>query len=92
MRHPKTHLSRKRVALDAVLGAELVVQSIVNVDLVESIAIRKWAASEVDWRLWTVEHIGRFVVGRKYDAVAGVGDSAAYLLEIGIRRINIARE
>lgn len=67
----------------AVLGAKLVVESVVNVDLVESIAIRKWAASEVDWRLWTVEHIGCFVVGRKYDAVASVGDCAAYLLLFG---------
>lgn len=55
-----------------------------NVDLVESIAIRKWAAGEVDWRLWAIENIGRFVVGRKYDAVAGVGDAAAYLYMVDI--------
>lgn len=39
-----TNLGRKRVALHAVLGAKLVVQPVVDVDLVESIAIGKWAA------------------------------------------------
>lgn len=63
------------------LAAELIVQPVVNVNLVETIPIRERSAGQIDGRLRAVEqHIGSgFIIGGEDDTVPGVGDCAAYL-------------
>lgn len=76
-----TYLGRKRVALHTVLGAELVVQAVVDVNLLEAVPIRQRTAGQIDRRLGAVEQHGggRVVLSGEDDTVSGVGDGAAYL-------------
>jgi hypothetical protein len=67
-----THLGRECVALDAVLGPKLVVQTVVYVDFVEAVAIRQRTASEIYGRLCAQVRADRFIVGGEDDTVACV--------------------
>lgn len=72
-------LRRERVAFDAVLRAELIVQSVVYVYLVKSIPVGEWTAGQVDRYLGRTVRRGRLVVRGKDHAVACVGDRSADL-------------
>lgn len=77
----KTYFCRKCVALHTVFRPKLIVKAIVDVNLIESIQVRKGPTAEIDGNLRSLVGRCRFIVDGENDTMSCVCNCAAYLVE-----------
>lgn len=75
----QTNLRWKGVSFHAVLGAELIVKSVMDVNLVEAIPIGQWSPGQVHRHLQNPTGGCRLVVDREDYTVPGVGYRPTHL-------------